>query len=307
MIFDLHCDTILRIYHKGGTLKKNEFHIDVEKMLKGPSRAQFFAMFIHLESVDDPYKACHTLMDRFDEEVALNPEIAHVKTLADYDQAIKDNKIAGIITIEEGGVIQGDLKKLNEFFDRGCRSMTLTWNYVNEISSPNAKDINGGLTPFGIEVVKEMNHLGMLIDVSHLSDAGFWDCIKYSKQPIIASHSNSRVVCDHLRNLTDDMIKALHLNGGVMGMNFCSYFLDGTDLSKVSSIVKHINYIRDLVGIDVIALGTDFDGIGGTLEIADMGKMHLLKEALEAADYSKEDIEKIFYKNAERVFRSVIK
>lgn len=305
MIFDLHCDTLLKIYRDDTSLRRNAYHLDIEKMLAGPSTAQFFAMYVDLAGTQDAFKTCNEMIDKFEEEISSNPEIAQAR---DYDMLVDHQSkglMSGVVTIEEGGVLQGNLANVKHFFDRGCRAITLTWNYENELGYPNMLFPDKGLKPFGIEVVKEMNRLGILIDVSHLSDAGFYDCIKHSKDPIIASHSNARSVCNHFRNLTDDMILALKANGGVMGMNYCSFFLDGSQVSKVASIIEHISYIKDLAGLEVIALGSDFDGIGGELEIKDMGSVHLLKEGLEAKGFTADEIDMIFYKNAMRVFKQV--
>ncbi len=304
MVFDLHCDTILRIYTDNTQLKTNEYHISEEKMKKGNSLAQFFAMFVDMKSVDDPYITCNEMIDVFEREVEKSEVINKGTAPSD----INAKYITGILTIEEGGVLKGKMENLIHFYERGVRSIVLTWNYENEIGYPNYNYTykDKGLKPFGIEVVKKMNELGMIVDVSHLSDGGFYDCIKYSNKPIIASHSNARSVYDHPRNLTDEMILLLRDKGGVMGINFYSGFLDGSEVSKVSSIVEHIKYIRDLAGIDVIALGTDFDGIDCELEISNMSKMDLLKEALVEEGFTKEEIDKIFYKNALRVYKEVV-
>ncbi len=304
MIFDLHCDTILKIYQDNTQLKTNDYHISEDKMLKAGSLAQFFAMFVNMQKVDDPFVTCNEMIDVFEREVAKSQVIKKGTAASD----IAEDHITGILTIEEGGVLKGEMKNLLHFYKRGVRSIVLTWNYENEIGYPNYEFTykDKGLKPFGIEVVKKMNDLGMLVDVSHLSDGGFYDCIKHSTKPIIASHSNARAVCGHSRNLTDDMILALKENGGVMGINFCSQFLDGSNLSKVSSIVEHIKYIKNLAGIDIIALGTDYDGIRCDLEISDISKMAMLKQALEKEHFTTEEIEKIFYKNALRVYRDVV-
>ncbi len=304
MIFDLHCDTISRIYQDNTQLDTNDYHISTKKLQKANSLVQFFAMFVNINSVDDPFVTCNEMIDVFDKEVAKSGIIR--KGTAPTD--IGPDHITGVLTIEEGAVLKGKMANLIHFYNRGVRSIVLTWNYQNEIGYPNYKFTyqHKGLKPFGIEVVKKMNQLGMLVDVSHLSDGGFYDCIKYSNKPIIASHSNARSVHNHPRNLTDDMILLLRDKGGVMGINFYSEFLDGSKLSKVSSIVEHIKYIRKLAGIDVIALGTDFDGINCDLEIADMSKVYLLKEALQTEGFTAEEIDKIFYKNALRVYREVV-
>lgn len=309
MLFDLHCDTILRIYGDQTQFRKNDYHIDSGKMIKGDSMAQFFAMFVDLDKTENPYETCNEMIDCFEYEIKENEHMIKFGTTSkDILENYRSDKVTGIITIEEGAVLQGDINKLTHFYDRGVRSITLTWNYENEIGYPNCKEpfMDKGLKPFGLDVIKKMNELNMLIDVSHLSDGGFWDCIKHSPKPIIASHSNARNLCNHSRNLTDEMILALRDNGGVMGMNFCSAFLDGSEVSKVSSIVDHIRYIYDLAGIDVIAIGTDFDGIGSILEIEDISKIYLLTEALLENGFTEEEVDKIFYKNALRVYNTVL-
>jgi membrane dipeptidase len=163
-----------------------------------------------------------------------------------------------------------------------------------------------GLTAFGIEVVKRMEQLGMIVDVSHLSDKGFWDVFNNTTKPFIASHSNSRNVCNHVRNLTDDMIKALSSRGGVVGLNFCTNFInEEASVTYVDDIVKHALHIIDVGGIECLALGTDFDGIGRTTEIDNASEMYKLYEEFKNVGLSDNDIEKIFYKNFLRVFKEV--
>jgi membrane dipeptidase len=184
----------------------------------------------------------------------------------------------------------------------------LTWNFPNEIGYPNCEKqyMDKGLTPFGQEVVHEMNRLGMIIDTSHLSDAGFYDVAKLSTKPFVASHSNARAVCGHTRNLTDDMIKLLSDKGGVMGINFEKSFLGGNDVSRVEDMIKHIRHIVSVGGIGVAAIGTDFDGISPSREIDNIGEMYKLYDGLKASRFSEDDIDRIFFKNAMRVIKDVM-
>ena len=156
-----------------------------------------------------------------------------------------------------------------------------------------------------------MERLGIIVDVSHLSDAGFYDVLKYSKKPFVASHSNARAVTNVVRNLTDDMIRKLADKGGVVGINFCSNFVmptPHTDLTftYIEDLVKHIKHIKNVGGIDVIALGTDFDGIQSTLEIKDASQAQLLAEALLNNDFTYEEVEKIFYKNTMNLYKELL-
>jgi membrane dipeptidase len=311
-LIDLHCDTMLRIFENDeeSNLKKNDYHIDIEKLVKANSYAQFFALFVDKEGVlkngRKPYQYCCEMLDRFYMEIEQNGDkIKLARNYEEYTENRKDNKISAFLTIEGGCAVNGKLSNLRNFYRLGVRLMTLTWNYSNEIGYPNCKKeyMNKGLTEFGREVVNEMNRLGIIIDVSHLSDKGFYDVAKVSNKPFVASHSNARYIQNHCRNLTDDMIKVLSEKGGVTGMNFCTSFLSNRDISYVDDIVKHIKHIRNIGGIEVISIGSDFDGIGGRLEIENIGQMEKLFSALSKEGFSEDEIEKITYKNAERIIK----
>ncbi len=309
MLIDLHCDTITKLKKTNQNLVKNDMHIDIQKLHKAESLAQFFAIFVYLDIEECAYTRCKDLISLYNKEIIENKDsINFAYSHNDIITNELNGRISSILTIEEGGVIQGDMNKLHEFYNLGVRLITLTWNFENEIAYPNSeyKHKDDGLKEFGIDVIKEMNKLGMIIDVSHLSDAGFYDCINYSSKPIVASHSNARAVHDHSRNLSDEMIYALSENGGIMGMNLYGKFLNGTGKSYTKDVVKHIKYIRDLVGVDVIAVGTDFDGITCDLEISDISKINMLKEELIKENFTEDEIEKIFYKNALRVIKNTI-
>lgn len=304
-IIDLHCDTIAKLHQDGNVkLSCNSFAVDIEKLKTGESLAQFFALFIDQAKVDDPLLAAKNLLALFYREMdESRAKICLAKNDADLSINHSENKISAFLTIEEGGVLQGKIENLLDFYQLGVRLITLTWNYPNEIGYPNHhyqyRDF--GLTGFGRECVAKMNALGMIVDVSHLSDRGFYDVAKISVKPFVASHSNSRAVCAHSRNLTDDMIKILAEKGGVMGLNFAAHFLGEGDLGKIDDMMHHLKHIYRIGGIDVIALGTDFDGISTAVEIGDFSQMQRLVEALRCAGFNETEIEKITYKNARRV------
>ncbi len=311
-VMDMHCDTIGRLHQTPGkNLLENDFHIDLHKMMAGDYLLQNFAVFIHLESYRDPYQACHDMMDTFYREIQKNKDkIGAVYRMEDIEENQRNNKISALLTIEEGGVCQGSLEKLREFYERGARMMTLTWNYENEIGFPAAiaqTHGNGdefGLKPFGIELVQEMETLGMIPDVSHLSDAGFYDVAKYTKKPFVASHSNVRALCGHARNLTDDMIRLLGERGGVTGLNFCSLFLeDDGEFSTLETTAKHAAYLKNVGGIGCVALGSDFDGIQDTLEIKNASGMPRLADALKKEGFTESEVEAVFYRNVWNLYK----
>lgn len=311
-IIDLHCDTICHLIdNKDMELKRNHLAIDLEKLTKGNSLAQFFALFIDLKEHPKAFNRAMDMLNKFYEELEKNNhEISVAKNYEDFEVNKEEDKISAFLTIEEGEAIEGSLKNLRNFYDLGVRLMTLTWNYENSIGYPNCREEfrNKGLKTFGLETLEEMNRLGMIIDVSHLSDGGFYDVARYSKKPFVASHSNSRAVCNHSRNLTDDMIRTLSEKGGITGINFeKSFLIEGGSKSAVEDMVKHINHICNVGGIDVLSLGSDFDGINPkNLEISNMGEIDKLITALQKEGYHESHIEKILYRNALRVIKEVM-
>ena len=311
-IIDFHCDTIMKLMNKSQefNLKKNNFCVDIIKLKKAKSIAQFFALFIELDMVEDPLEYCLLMLDKFYEEIEKNSnDIALATNYQDLMDNMNKGLISAFLTIEEGAVLKGKIQQLKNFYRLGVRLITLTWDFPNELGFPNKneKDRNEGLTSFGLEVVSEMNNLGMIIDVSHLSDGGFYDVAKYSNKPFVASHSNAREITNHPRNLTDDMIKILANKGGIMGINFEKHFLGHNELSRIEDMIAHINHMKNIGGIDCISIGTDFDGISKQgLEIKNIGEIEKLLIALSKNNFSGEEIDKMFYKNAIRVIKDVL-
>lgn len=327
---DMHCDTIMALmHHEDKHLFENDLMIDLKRLKEADYLLQCFAMFVpykgrHNEEHYSPFEVCHKMIDRYYNELELNKDsIAPVFSYEDIERNIREGKMSSLLTIEEGGVCLGNIEFLRNFYRLGVRMMTLTWNFKNEIASPNIDFTNAvpgehnehhlpnttdGLTEFGIECVKEMNRLGMVIDCSHLGDKGFYDVIKYSTKPIVCSHSCSRDVAYHVRNMSDDMLLKLKENGGVVGINFAHDFIMGegnTNYSTIKDIVAHINHIVDVIGIDYVGLGSDFDGISNEdIELKDASLMPKLLLELQNAGYSQEDIAKITHKNVLRVFKA---
>lgn len=325
LVADMHCDTISELYHgrnngKLYNLKKNELHLDLEKMKKGDYLLQNFAMFVELNKERDPMEHCLQLIDLFYEELKENEDTISLALTYDDIQKNKDaGKMSAFLTIEEGGVTRCDLAHLRNFYRLGVRMLTLTWNFENGIGYPNVTrkadgtadhrtpNTEKGLTEFGLEFIHEMERLGMIIDVSHLSDAGFYQVLENTKKPFVASHSNARTVCGHVRNLTDDMIKKLADRGGVMGMNFYPGFLEDTiDEGRIASIVKHMKHVANVGGYECIGLGSDFDGIPLHKELSDASCMPYLADALEKEGFTSGQIEGIFYKNVLRVYKELL-
>ena len=317
---DMHCDTITVLYRNNGSLRENNLHVDIRKMQEGECLLQNFAVFTDIGKNDSTFTKA--AIDYYYKQLDENKDfIAPVYSYEDIIANEKNGKISALLTLEEGSVIDNDLNNLDCYYDRGVRMITLTWNYPNGIGHPNfifEKDryhdmlhtINetDGLTLFGIEYVKKMEDLGIVVDVSHLSDAGFYDVLNNTTKPFVASHSNARNVCPVARNLSDDMIRKLADRGGVTGLNYCSAFIEdlNEDCTMIENMVRHIRYLADVGGIECIGLGSDFDGIGNRLEIIDASGVQRLYEALKPY-FSEEELEKIFFRNVLRVYKEVFK
>lgn len=319
-LVDMHCDTISCIWNrrregKDCSLRRNDLHIDLEKLKQGGYLLQNFAMFVFLRNEVDPLVNVLELIDEYYRQLAQNRDlIAPVYAYADIERNARDGKLSALLTVEEGGVVKGSPEVLRNLYRLGVRMMTLTWNFENGLGYPGTTARNEvcpaggeyGLKPAGIEIVREMNRLGMIVDVSHLGDDGFWDVVKYSESPFVASHSNARAVCGHTRNLTDDMIRALSDRGGVMGINFCGDFLNPDGSSRVKDMVRHIRHIKQVGGIGCIGLGTDYDGIDGELELADASYMSKLTDALKQAGFHESEIDAILGGNVLRLYRDIL-
>ena len=310
-VIDMHCDTMTGLCRSGADFRDNDKHISLKKMAEGNYLMQCFAMFVYLGATDHPYDQCNTYIDYFDKMMAENSDVIRpVTTVEEILENREKGLMSALLTLEEGGVIEGSIEKLEHFYNRGARMMTLTWNFDNELAHPNyvkegKPDTERGLTEKGIEVINRMWDLGMIVDISHLNDAGIYDVFKYARKPIVASHSNARAVCNVPRNLTDDMIVKLKENGGIMGINYCPEFIsENTDQKQIPDIIRHIRHIVEVGGIETVALGSDFDGIKTPVGMSDATKTNDLYDALVEAGFSEEDIDKIFYKNFLRVLKA---
>ena len=343
-VIDMHCDTIERLMmlrDKGEpkALRENDLHIDLLRMKQAGYMCQCFAMFTplgrfgvardgqyHKPGASDQYASvtdfARALSDFWDQEIAANADIIRpAKSATDIEKNFADGFMSGLKTIEEGAVFADEVDIMKEFYERGVRMATLTWNFENELAFPNRMyrpdgtrtlepETERGLKPAGRDVVKAMEEIGMIIDVSHLGDKGIWDILELvgPHTPVIASHSNARAVCGHPRNLTDEMLRTIADHGGVAGINYSADFLSdrGDNFTSIEDLITHMKYMKKVAGIDVIGMGTDFDGIGSKLEINGAGDMQKLADAMSVSGFTTEEIEKIFFKNVLRMMKTVI-
>ena len=247
--------------------------------------------------------------------VKRNEEMVAVTKPEEIMNAKKQGKVAGMLSIEGAEPLMGDIGLLRVFYRLGVRMLSFAWNFRTPFADGlGAKRSESKLPELGVQALEEMGNLGMVFDVSHLCDSNFWDVADVMDGPFIASHSNCRALSDHPRNLTDDMLKALAEKGGVTGMNYAPSFVVPRDKitegykPTVEDLVNHIDHIVDVVGINHVGLGSDFDGIGQPpADLEDVSKVPNITGVLVKRGYSDEDIKKILGGNHLRVFKQVIR
>ncbi|RRB02187.1 dipeptidase [Larkinella rosea] len=357
LTLDTHADAPINMVKDGFDVGerhdrvRDKSQIDFPRMKEGGMDAMFFAVYMaqgprtpegHAEAKAKALKIFQSISDALKK----HPDLAELATTPDDAYRIeKAGKRAVFIGMENGYPVGEDLSLLKIYYDLGCRYITLS-HFANNAICDSATDpdgpIHNGLSSFGRQVVQEMNRLGILIDVSHVSDKSFYDALELSKAPLIASHSNARALCDFPRNMTDEMIKAIAAKGGVVQVNFVTDYLRkpsdehrqalnsirmagvgrvvtpemrarldakedsiqkryAYERASVSDIVKHIDYIVRLAGIDHVGIGSDFDGGGSVNGMEDVSEIEALTLELVKKGYSEQDIAKIWGGNLLRV------
>ena len=313
---DTHTDTPLwftRGAFSVGWRKSNQ--VSIQKMEEGKLDAQFLAAFLGQKERDEAssqkaVEKCHQLIESIYKDVEKYKDYCGIALTEEDARRLKaEGKKSFFIGIENGYGIGKDIKNVKKYKDMGVQYMTLCHSYDNDIcsSSTNTEDATKGLTSFGRKVVKEMNKLGMMIDISHASESTFWDVIKYSKDPIFASHSSVKALCNSDRNLTDDQLRALAKNGGVIQICiYGGYLNNDAKAASVDDVVRHIDHAIKVAGIDHVGIGSDFDGGGGVLGCTGDNDMINITVKLIEKGYSEEDLRKIWGGNFFRVMNQVI-
>ncbi len=304
-IFDAHCDTIYELNNRNMSLDKNSIHLDVERMREYDTYIQVFAAFVDKEEISvSPMNHCLKLMDKYHSELEKSGGMLKaIETAADLKRVAESGGAYSILSIEGAEALEGNLSALRMYYKMGVRLITLTWNYANELADGITESRGGGLTGFGREAVSMMESMGILIDVSHLSERGFWDVAECTAYPFVASHSCAKSLCGNIRNLTDEQICAIAGRNGCIGVNFYPEFLSDSGKCDISDIVRHIKYMLELGAEDSIGLGSDFDGVECLPHgINGAENMKDIISALSDDGISQRIIDKIAFGNFYRVF-----
>ncbi|MBP3616544.1 MAG: membrane dipeptidase [Lachnospiraceae bacterium] len=329
-IVDFHCDTLYKLSATPDRFflpaEHSRSHVSYEGLCSAGSVLQCFALFTDLfdDSFSSPISRLRKQLACFQKILnRSNGHFVQVRTAAELNACLSRKKIAALLTLEESSLSDDPLGLLPEFASLGIRIATLTWDYpnllgttaLNVIPSQKQQTTNPfssltklhsphtGLTPLGHDFLAEAERLGILIDVSHLSDASFYDVASYSKKPFLATHSNARSICNHPRNLTDDMLRIIGERGGVIGLTLYEpYLISGpaTPEELLNALVRHAKHILSVAGSDALVLGTDFDGIPGNGAVPDITQLYRLEKAFLKAGINSTAVEKIFYRNGIR-------
>jgi membrane dipeptidase len=356
VVVDTHNDAVTACIEKKVSLDQDLRginHSDLKRFKEGGLDYQLFSIWCDGDK-KNPYAWAMREMDTLDAVAARNPDkMVVAKNWAQIQKALKEGKLVAQYGVEGGHMIEDDINKLDTFYKRGVRYMTLTWNNSPSWASSHTDEKNAkyagprGLTSFGKQIIQRMNQLGMIVDISHVGEATFWDAIKTTTKPVIASHSNAYTICPVTRNLKDDQIKAVGKNGGVIHLNFFSAFVDSTFQAKnmafrrkhkteldallatgiqqeyaqstlaekykeetdankpdIEALMKHLDHIVKLIGVDHVGLGSDFDGIDSApKQLKTVVDYPEFTKALIKRGYSDTDIEKILGGNFLRVYR----
>ncbi len=295
-LIDLHADTASEALDKNEGFYKNSLHLDLEKM--NACHTQFFAAFISPKYSDAPMERAILIIKKIKSEILKNNKrLVLCKSFEDY---LKNAGKARAFLSLEGGEPISDKEALLKLYNEGVRLIAPCWNYKNRLCTGVLEGENSGVSDFGKEIFSEMNRLGIIIDVSHMNDKSFWDTMKISKKPVIASHSNSRSVCFNKRNLTDEQFLAIKKCGGVVGINFYPRFLKNDGEAKIEDIIEHIEHFLSLGGEENIVIGADFDGVDSLPKgIFSASDTYLLFDAMLRQGYSEELVRKISCTNME--------
>jgi membrane dipeptidase len=331
IIVDTHNDTVLHLIKEPPfitsrtnppeprrTLGERSEHgqIDIPRIKEGSVDCLLFAMYVSPQYTSRLRRLIQ-MLDTFQLELEKYPDQIRLATsYSEIMKTIKQEKIAAVITIEGGEPLEKRIETLRTIYRLGARSLTLTHFPRNALGDGSGSDSGSHLTDFGKQVVEEMNQLGMIVDISHLNETGFWDVIEQTNSPILATHSNCKALCSHHRNLKDEQIKALAEKGGVLNLSFCAGFIkDGIGFGNPETIKKvtiedwldHLDHAVKLVSTNHVGIGSDLDGGCGFPGLDDVTKFPSLTEGMISRGYSNEDIRKILGSNNMRVFKKVLK
>jgi len=306
VIVDSHNDTIIAHKRLGISLKMrtDKTQVDLPRLREAGVNVSFFAVDVTL-AIKNYLTYALDAFGFFEKDLeSSKDEVLIIGTEKDLFETLRKGNLAVILAIENSDAVEGSLNILRMLFKLGVRSIGLTHNPRSLAADGVGESrTGGGLTNFGVQLIEEMNNLGILVDLAHISEKGFWDALEVSRKPVIVSHGNCKALCDHRRNLTDEQIRGLASKRGVIGVTFVPAFVDEKKPS-ISRLIDHIDHIVDIAGVDHVGIGSDFDG-GGTL-LKDVTELPKITENLLERGYAEKEVKKILGGNFLRVLSEVL-
>lgn len=300
-LFDLHCDTLYRAVDENKNLYDNDLHVSVSKIKRFDSYVGCFAAWVSDEyKGENAFEMFKKMYNKLRDSVGENFQI-----FTDAEKLKRGNR-GVIFTVENGAVLGGKISNIQYLYDCGVRVLTLTWNGKNEIGDGIGVDKPGGITEFGRRSIKIMEEKGIIVDLSHASERLFYDVASISRKPFIATHSNAQKICSHKRNLTDEQINIIKSVNGIIGLNFCDYFLKNDGNASMDDVIRHIDYFLSMGCEDTLCIGSDFDGSDVLKDITGIENIEILYEYCLKHNYSENLVNKIFYGNANNFFMKVL-
>ncbi len=308
IIVDAHCDTLTKSIDNHMNIIKNSLHWDITRASKFSGFVQFLAIF------QDPGREKPTMarVRRYIHAAEKTEKKSSVfrlcKCAADITKGLAQNRVCGLLAIEGGDCLEGETGNLQKLYNMGVRCITLTWNNANELGD-GCEDVRyGGLTNFGRKIVRLMQDIGIIVDISHADEKTFWDCMEECTKPVIASHSNAKTIFYHSRNLDDNQICAIAKARGVIGVNFYTEFIGAEKSVHITGLLRHIEHICAIAGEDHVCIGADFDGMESLpLPIRGVQDMDILFQSLARLNYTDNVISKIAGGNLLRVIMQILK
>ncbi len=306
-IVDLHCDILSKLVENEYSLYNNPYHFDIKRALQVGQRVQFFSLFTYPDEADACMRQILLQTTRLLQAFREYPDYIYPLTRSEQldDQANRD-KLAAVMHLEGGEALGANLELIYLLYELGLRSLALTWNPPNLLAGGvDAPEETSGLTPLGRELINRMNRMGVILDLAHIAPRSFFDVLEFYDKPLMVTHSNAYHLCPHRRNLKDDQLKALAQNGGVIGFTQVSDFVKETSPVIPGDFIDHLVYVAELIGVESVALGSDFDG-ADKIVLPSVEAYADMPVLLESRGFSKKEIELILSGNALRVIHRLI-
>ncbi len=311
ILVDGHCDTLSKALDEKSDLENKEYCFNLVDANKKTPCIQMMATYIAPKFVDNGiggFNRAINILEQFKKDKDKS-EIINILNKEDLNKTVDEKKIGILLTIENGSAISGNIENIEKLYEKGIRVMSVTWNEDNDLGCGALTKNDKGLTKLGKEYIKKLEEKKIIIDVSHSSQKTFWDITKCTSASIVATHSCVYSICNHPRNLKDEQIIEIANRKGIIGICFASNFLNQSGKSNSDDIINHIKYIKDLVGIDYIGLGSDFDGVDFDdmpSDIRGIKDIYKLEKKMKIEGFTEEEINKVMGENWLRVLKNIL-